>query len=43
MRLVDAKFEHAQEMAAHESPQTTKLYDHKTERLSQDEVEKIWL
>jgi hypothetical protein len=33
--------EHAQEMAAHESPRTTKLYDRTTERLSQDEVERI--
>jgi hypothetical protein len=33
--------EHAQEMAAHESPRTTKLYDRTTERLTQDEVERI--
>jgi integrase len=33
--------EHAQEMAAHESPRTTKLYDRTKERLTQDEVEKI--
>jgi hypothetical protein len=33
--------EHAQEMAAHESPRTTKLYDRKKERLTQDEVERI--
>src|SRR6202043_2644912 len=33
--------EHAQEMAAHESPRTTKLYDRtKEERLTQDEVER---
>ena len=31
--------EHAQEMAAHESPRTTKLYDRTKERLTQDEVE----
>src|ERR1700730_10681728 len=30
--------EHAQEMAAHESPRTTKLYDRTKERLTQDEV-----
>ena len=35
--------EHAQEMAAHESPRTTKLYDRTHERLTQDEVEKIRL
>ncbi len=33
--------EHAQEMAAHESPRTTKLYDRTKERLTQDEVERI--
>ena len=35
--------EHAQEMAAHESPRTTKLYDRTSERLTQDEVERIRL
>jgi integrase len=30
--------EHAQSMAAHESPRTTKLYDRTRERLTQDEV-----
>src|ERR1700720_2861305 len=35
--------EHAQEMAAHESPRTTKLYDPTKERLTQDEVERIRL
>jgi site-specific recombinase XerD len=35
--------EHAQSMAAHESPRTTKLYDRTTERLTQDEVERIRL
>ena len=34
---------HAQEMAAHESPRTTKLYDRTKERLIQDEVERIRL
>lgn len=33
--------EYAQEMAAHESPRTTKLYDRTKERLTQDEVERI--
>jgi len=31
------------EMAAHESPRTTKLYDRTKERLTQDEVERIRL
>lgn len=35
--------EHAQEMAAHESPRTTKLYDRTKKRLTQDEVECIRL
>jgi hypothetical protein len=35
--------EHAQAMAAHESPRTTKLYDRTKERLTQDEVESIML
>jgi hypothetical protein len=33
--------EHAQSMAAHESPRTTKLYDRTKERLMLDEVERI--
>jgi len=33
--------EHAQEMAAHESPRTTKLYDRTKDRLTQKEVERI--
>jgi hypothetical protein len=37
------KHVHAQEMAAHESPRTTKLYDRTKERLTQDEVERIRL
>jgi len=35
--------EHAQSMAAHESPRTTQLYDRTKERLTQDEVERIRL
>ena len=35
--------EHAQEMAADESPRTTKLYDRTKDRLTQDEVERIRL
>jgi integrase len=33
--------EHAQTIAHHESPRTTKLYDHTREELSLDEMEKI--
>ena len=33
--------EHAQEMAAHESPRTTKLYDRRADVVSLDEVEKV--
>ena len=35
--------EHAQTMAAHESPRTTKLYDRTRERLTREEVERIRL
>jgi site-specific recombinase XerD len=35
--------EHAQEMAGHESPRTTKLYDRTRDRLTQNEVERIRL
>ncbi len=35
--------EHAQAMAAHESPRTTKLYDRTEERLTREEVERIRL
>lgn len=35
--------EHAQSMAAHESPRTTKLYDRTRERLTREEVERIRL
>jgi integrase len=37
------QLEHAQTMAAHESPRTTKLYDRTNDRLTQSEVEKIRL
>jgi len=33
--------EHAQIMAAQESPRTTELYDRTKERLTQDKIEKI--
>jgi integrase/recombinase XerD len=38
-----ARLEHAQAMAAHESPRTTKLYDRTRERLTREEVERIRL
>ena len=40
---ISRTLEHAQEMAAHGSPRTTKLYDRTKERLTQDEVERIRL
>ena len=33
--------EHAQAIAAHESPRTTKLYDRTSDEVSLDEVERI--
>jgi hypothetical protein len=33
--------EHAQSMAAHESPRTTKLYDRTKERLTQDDYRAV--
>jgi integrase len=35
--------EHAQRIAAHESPRTTKLYDRTTDQISLDEIERIVL
>jgi integrase len=35
--------EKAQDMAAHASPRTTRLYDRRNDRLKQAEVERIWL
>ncbi len=35
--------EHAQRIAAHESPRTTKLYDRTSDELSLDEIERIVL
>jgi site-specific recombinase XerD len=35
--------EHAQQMAAHESARTTKLYDRRSDKITLDEVEKILL
>jgi len=36
-------FEHMQDMAAHESPRPTKLYDRTKERLTRDEVGRMRL
>ena len=33
--------EHAQAIAAHESPRTTKLYDRRSEKLAAEEIERI--
>jgi integrase/recombinase XerD len=33
--------EHAQQIAAHESPRTTKLYDHTNDQITLDEIERI--
>ena len=33
--------EHAQQIAAHESPRTTRLYDRRADQISLDEVERI--
>ena len=33
--------EHAQQIAAHESPRTTKLYDRRNDQISLDEIERI--
>jgi hypothetical protein len=35
--------EHAQQMAAHESARTTKLYDRRNDKITLDEVERIAL
>jgi integrase/recombinase XerD len=33
--------EHAQKIANHESPKTTKLYDRTADQIDRDEIEKI--
>jgi hypothetical protein len=42
-RFLRITLEHAQTMAGHESPRTTKLYDRTKDRLTQDKVERIRL
>jgi site-specific recombinase XerD len=37
----EAKLEHAQQMAAHSDPKTTRLYDRRNDQVSTDEVERI--
>jgi integrase len=37
----DGTLEHAQQIANHASPRTTKLYDRRADEISLDEVEKI--
>jgi hypothetical protein len=39
--LSGGTLEKAQQMAAHESPRTTKLYDRTNDAVSLDEVEKV--
>ena len=36
-----AAAEHAQQIAAHESPRTTKLYDRTNDQITLDEIERI--
>ena len=37
----EGTLEHAQTMAAHSSPRTTKLYDRRNDEISTDEIERI--
>jgi site-specific recombinase XerC len=39
----DGTLEHAQTMAAHSSPRTTKLYDRRNDKTALDEYEKVWI
>lgn len=39
--LAGGSLEHAQRIAAHESPRTTKLYDRTSDEISLDEIERI--
>jgi len=43
LKLNDGRLEHAQQMAGHESPRTTKLYDRTKEEITLSEVERIRL
>ena len=37
----EGRLEHAQQMAAHSDPKTTRLYDRRSDEVSMDEVERI--
>jgi integrase len=37
----DSKLEHAQEIAAHADPKTTRLYDRRSDAINLDEIERI--
>jgi integrase/recombinase XerD len=37
----EGALEHAQQIAAHESPKTTKLYDRTADQITLDEIERI--
>jgi hypothetical protein len=39
--VITAYLAHAQAIAAHESPRTTKLYDRTSDQITLDEVERI--
>jgi integrase/recombinase XerD len=39
----DGRFEHAQQMAGHESPRTTKLHERTKDEITLSEVERILL
>jgi hypothetical protein len=41
MKFRRTTYEHAQAIAAHESPRTTKLYDRTSDAISLDEIERI--
>ena len=41
LRSVHAARLHAQQIAAHESPRTTKLYDRTSDQITLDEIERI--
>jgi len=41
LRNDDSKLEHAQQIAGHADPKTTRLYDRRSNEISLDEVEKI--
>ncbi len=40
---IGGKLEHAQQIASHESPRTTKPYDRTSDKISLDEIERIMI